>query len=165
MKNLLFTVSLLTFTLVFSACSQEQTDMETTESSTQEDIVLPDNSFEISDAWARPARENGVTAVYLNVLNGTDQADTLLALSSTASGLVELHETYDRGDGMMGMREAEDPTFPANDAVQMVPGGKHIMLMQLNRELKEGDTVDLTLEFATAGEITLTAPVRAPQQR
>jgi len=49
--------------------------------------------------------------------------------------------------------------------VQMVPGGKHIMLMQLNRELKESDTVDLTLIFATAGEITITAPVRAPQQR
>jgi copper(I)-binding protein len=163
MKTLLFPIILLTFLISLSACSQEQTDMEATKTETE--IVLPENSFELSDAWARPARENGATAVYLNVLNGTDQPDTLLALSSTASGLVELHETYDRGDGMMGMREAEDPTFPANDVVQMVPGGKHIMLMQLNRELKEGDTVDLTLEFAGAGEITITAPVRAPQQR
>jgi copper(I)-binding protein len=163
MKNLLFPVSLLTFLLLMTACSQEQPDMGSPESSTQTNIVLPENSFELSDAWARPARENGVTAIYLNVLNGTDQPDTLTALTSTASGLVELHETYDRGDGMMGMREAEDPTFPANDVVQMVPGGKHIMLMQLNRELKEGDTVDLTLEFSNAGEITVTAPVRAPQ--
>jgi len=163
MKTLLLPLTLLTLLFTFSACSQEQSDMET--SNTEAEIVLPENSFELSDAWARPARENGVTAVYLNVLNGTDQPDTLIALSSAASGLVELHETYDRGDGMMGMREAEDPTFPANDVVQMVPGGKHIMLMQLNRELKESDTVDLTLIFATAGEITITAPVRAPQQR
>jgi len=163
MKNLLFPIILLTLLISLSACSQDQPDSEAT--NTETEIVLPENSFELSDAWARPARENGVTAVYLNVLNGTDQPDTLLALSSTASGLVELHETYDRGDGMMGMREAEDPTFPARDVVQMVPGGKHIMLMQLNRELKEGDTVDLTLEFAGAGEITITAPVRAPQQR
>lgn len=163
MKTLLLPLTLLTLLFTFSSCSQEQSEMET--SNTETEIVLPESSFELADAWARPARENGVTAVYLNVLNGTDQPDTLLALSSTASGLVELHETYDRGDGMMGMREAEDPTFPANDAVQMVPGGKHIMLMQLNRELKEGDTVDLTLEFAGAGEITITAPVRAPQQR
>ena len=163
MKNLLFPIILLTLLISLSACSQDQPDSEAT--NTETEIVLPENSFELSDAWARPARENGVTAVYLNVLNGTDQPDTLLALSSTASGLVELHETYDRGDGMMGMREAEDPTFPARDVVQMVPGGKHIMLMQLNRELKEGDTVDLTLEFAEAGEITISAPVRAPQQR
>ena len=163
MKTLLFPIILFTLLISLSACSQDQPDSEAT--NTETEIVLPENSFELSDAWARPARENGVTAVYLNVLNGTDQPDTLLALSSTASGLVELHETYDRGDGMMGMREAEDPTFPANDVVQMVPGGKHIMLMQLNRELKEGDTVDLTLEFAGAGEITITAPVRAPQQR
>ena len=163
MKTLLFPIILFTLLISLSACSQDQPDSEAT--NTETEIVLPENSFELSDAWARPARENGVTAVYLNVLNGTDQPDTLLALSSTASGLVELHETYDRGDGMMGMREAEDPTFPARDVVQMVPGGKHIMLMQLNRELKEGDTVDLTLEFAEAGEITISAPVRAPQQR
>lgn len=163
MKTLLYPIALFIFLFTLTACSQEQPETDST--STEAEIVLPDNSFELADAWARPARENGVTAVYLNVLNGTDQPDTLVALSSKASGLVELHETYDRGDGMMGMREAEDPTFPANDAVQMVPGGKHIMLMQLNRELKEGDTVDLTLEFARAGEITVTAPVRAPQQR
>lgn len=161
MKTLLFPIILVTLLISLSACSQEQPDMEATNPETE--IILPENSFELSEAWARPARENGVTAIYLNVLNGTDQPDTLLALSSTASGLVELHETYDRGDGMMGMREAEDPTFPAKEAVQMVPGGKHIMLMQLNRELKEGDTVDLTLEFAGAGEMTVTAPVRAPQ--
>lgn len=163
MKTLLLPIILLTLLISLSACSQEQPDMEATNPETE--IILPENSFELSEAWARPARENGVTAIYLNVLNGTDQPDTLLALSSPASGLVELHETYDRGDGMMGMREAEDPTFPANEAVQMVPGGKHIMLMQLNRELKEGDTVDLTLEFAGAGEMTITAPVRAPRQR
>lgn len=163
MKSLLIPVTLLILLSAVSSCSQDQPETETDITDTE--IVLPENSFELSDAWARPARENGVTAVYLNVLNGTDQPDTLVALSSTASGLVELHETYDRGDGMMGMREAEDPTFPANEAVQMVPGGKHIMLMQLNRELKEGDTVDLTLEFSQAGVITVNAPVRAPQQR
>lgn len=163
MKTILYPITLLSLLFTITACSQEQP--ETDAGSTETEIILPENSFELSEAWARPARNNGVTAVYLNVLNGTDQPDTLVALSSTASGLVELHETYDRGDGMMGMREAEDPTFPANEAVQMVPGGKHIMLMQLNRELKEGDTVDLTLEFARAGEITVTAPVRAPQQR
>jgi copper(I)-binding protein len=163
MKTILLPVTLLILLLTVTSCSQEESGQEAADTETE--IVLPENGFELSDAWARPARENGVTAIYLNVLNGTDQPDTLLTLSSTASGLVELHETYDRGDGMMGMREAEDPTFPANDVVQMVPGGKHIMLMQLNRELKEGDTVDLTLEFARAGEITVTAPVRSPMQQ
>lgn len=163
MKTILLPVTLLILLFTVTSCSQEQSGQETADIETE--IVLPENGFELSDPWARPARENGVTAIYLNVLNGTDQPDTLLTLSSTASGLVELHETYDRGDGMMGMREAEDPTFPANDVVQMVPGGKHIMLMQLNRELKEGDTVDLTLEFAGAGEITVTAPVRSPMQQ
>lgn len=162
MKTILFTFTLFIFTFTVTSCSQEQSENQA--SNTESEIILPDNSFELSDAWARPARENGVTAIYLNVLNGTAQPDTLIALSSSVSGLVELHETYDRGDGMMGMREAEDPTFPANYVVQMEPGGKHIMLMQLKRELKEGDTVDLTLEFARAGEITVTAPVRSPMQ-
>jgi copper(I)-binding protein len=40
------------------------------------------------------------------------------------------------------------------------PGGFHIMLIGLTNELKSGDTFDITLTFANAGEITVTVPVR-----
>lgn len=155
MKTLsVLTVSLFFIVLLFVSCSND---------SQSEQNVLPGSGIEITDAWARPARENGVTAVYFRASNGSEAADTLVALSSPVAGLAELHETYEREEGMMGMREAEDPVFPSMSTVVLQPGGKHIMLMQLNQPLSEGDEIDVTLEFAQAGEITLTVPVQSGQ--
>ncbi len=145
----------LAFLFVIS-CNSEQNQIGTTE------YVLPDDGIVIEGAWARPGRENGVSAVYLNVLNGSSETDTLIALSSPIAGLTELHETFDRGDGMMGMREAEEPFFPGRSVTGMEPGGLHIMLMQLKNALLEGDEVVVNLRFANAGEISVTAPVRSP---
>ncbi|TVR17488.1 MAG: copper chaperone PCu(A)C [Balneolaceae bacterium] len=126
-------------------------------------LELPEDGIEIVDAWARPGRDGGVSAIYMHVLNGSAETDTLVAFSSPVAGLVELHETFDRGDGMMGMRESEEPYFPARSIVSMRPGGLHVMLMQLNRALREGDEVELSLTFSQAGEFTITAPVRSPE--
>ena len=140
----------------FSCTSQEEIE-------TQAQFDLPDDGIEIVDAWARPGRDGGVSAIYMHVLNGSAETDTLVAFSSPVAGLVELHETFDRGDGMMGMRESEEPYFPARSVVSMRPGGLHVMLMQLNRALSEGDEVELSLTFSQAGEFTITAPVRSPE--
>ncbi|MCC5942218.1 MAG: copper chaperone PCu(A)C [Balneolaceae bacterium] len=157
MKLNLTIVSIITLTIFFFAgCSSERAEEP------QVQFELPEDGIEIADPWARPGRDNGVSAIYMNVLNGSAETDTLIAFSSPVAGLVELHETFDRGDGMMGMRESEEPYFPARSVVSMRPGGLHVMLMQLNRPLSEGDEVELTLTFSGAGEMTITAPVRSP---
>lgn len=145
--------------LILLSCNGDKPDTEAIE------YILPDSGISIEGAWARPGRANGVTAVYLHVLNGSAKTDTLISLSSPAAGLTELHETFERGEGMMGMREAEEPWFPGRSIVAMQPGGLHIMLMQLRTELLEGDQVEVNLNFAIAGEVTVTAPVREPGSR
>ncbi|MBK7329583.1 MAG: copper chaperone PCu(A)C [Dehalococcoidia bacterium] len=50
--------------------------------------------------------------------------------------------------------------MPANGELTLKPGGYHVMLMDLKGELKEGDTVELELEFAKAGKVKLTLPVK-----
>jgi hypothetical protein len=42
----------------------------------------------------------------------------------------------------------------------MKPGGHHIMLLGLRRDLKPGDTVKVTLVFEKAGPMSIEAPVR-----
>ncbi len=150
-----FVLAFITFNLL--SCSSEET-----EQNGQIEYDLPENGISIEQAWARPGRLNGVTAVYLDLLNGSSVPDTLVQLSSPVAGLVELHETFDRGEGMMGMRQVEVPVFPERGVTEMKPGGLHIMLMQLNQPLNEGEVVSVTLQFALAGEITVTAPVRSP---
>lgn len=153
-----FSTLLITFLLIsFLSCAGEG-DQE------QPEVVqvfeLPDEGIEITEARARPASANGVSAIYLNVLNGSSAADTIVSLSSPAAGMVEIHETYEREEGMMGMRPAETVVVPSEDALVLKPGGLHVMLMQLNRELSEGDEVELIVEFTNAGEITISAPVQ-----
>lgn len=152
-------ILLITFLFIsFLSCTNERTEQVSEDT---EAIELPVDGFVIEDAWARPGSLNGVSAIYMNVLNGSSRADTLLSLSTPVAGLVEIHETYEREEGMMGMRQAETVIFPARDAVILKPGGMHVMLMQLQEELDEGDTVELTLQLANAGEIVVNAPVQS----
>jgi copper(I)-binding protein len=50
--------------------------------------------------------------------------------------------------------------LPANGSVTLVPGGLHIMLIDLTRELAPGDEVSLTLNFKNADPLTITAEIR-----
>lgn len=159
MKKITSQILFTTLLLLTISCSSDQTELQTPE------IELPDSGIEIAGAWARPGRLNGVSAIYMNVLNGSADTDTLISLSSSAAGLVELHETYELADDMMGMRKAENPVFPGRGVVTMQPGGLHVMLMQLNQALNEGDEVNLILNFALAGEISVTAPVQSQNER
>ena len=68
----------------------------------------------------------------------------------------------DMGDGEMAMtmREMVDGlSLTAGDTVVFEPGSYHIMLFGLAGALEVGDEFDVTLEFAEAGDVTVTVPV------
>ena len=64
------------------------------------------------------------------------------------------------GFAMMGMREIEALTIPAGETIELLPGGYHLMLIDLADDLVPGEVFDLTLTFAEAGEVTVTVEVR-----
>ena len=64
------------------------------------------------------------------------------------------------GFAMMGMREIDALTIPAGETVELVPGGFHLMLLDLADDLVPGETFDLTLTFAEAGDVTVNVEVR-----
>lgn len=97
-----------------------------------------------------------ITAGYL-VARYPDGTDTLVGASSPAATRVSLH----RGDPDGGMAEVEGFTVSDGEPLRLVPGGDHLMFEGLNEPLLPGDEVSLTLTFANAGEVHLTAPVVA----
>ncbi len=120
----------------------------------------------ITDAWARPAMMSGDghgmgmnSAVYFVVRNSGGQADRLIGASTAVAGRAELHETREEG-GVMRMVPVPAVEIPAGGEVAFRPGGLHIMLMDLKRDLKVGDSFELTLRFERAGELKLSVPVR-----
>ena len=114
----------------------------------------------VADAWARPALgPNG--AVYLTLDGGeTDTAMTGASASSDVAAEVEIHQTVMRNDGTMGMTQLSQVDIPAGSTVMMVPGGLHVMLIDLSQPLELGDTFDMTLTFDNGAELTATVDVR-----
>jgi copper(I)-binding protein len=63
--------------------------------------------------------------------------------------------------GMMRMEHVSTPVLPARDSLVLAPGGTHLMLMNLDRLPKPGDSISVTLTFARAGTATVMLPVRS----
>ncbi len=116
----------------------------------------------IDDAWMRPtlpldAGSMSTGAVYLTVLNGPD-ADTLLSASADGAARIEFHESWDDG-GMMRMRRLDAIPMAAGAVTRLEPGGMHLMLVGLARDLSEGDTLAAALLFRSAGRVDVAVPV------
>lgn len=99
-------------------------------------------------------------AGYLKLENAGKNADRLLSASADVSKTVELHSMSMDGD-VMRMREVGSIDLPADRAVELKPGGLHIMFIGLKAPLKVGDTFPLKLRFEKAGETTVTVNVEA----
>ncbi len=118
------------------------------------------NGITVSDAWVRAPGANG--GAFMVIQNGGAEADRLLSASSDVAQKVEVHEMKMENDVMM-MREVEGGIeIPARGKVELKPGGYHVMLINLNQELKPGEKVTITLNFEKAGAVTIQAEVKAP---
>lgn len=101
-------------------------------------------------------------AMYLTISNSGDTPDRLVKASGDIAKSIELHTVIKNGD-VMQMRPVEAIDVPAKGSVKLMPGSFHVMLIGLNRELKLGDTFDITLQFEKAGPIKVQATVKQPE--
>ena len=109
---------------------------------------------QVSDALCRPTPVGRqATGCYLTLTAPED--DRLVSVASPVAGRIE--------SNMMMMRQVEGGLpLPAGQAVELKPGGAHIMLLAVAEPLKAGDSVPLTLTFASAGPVEVTAAVGQP---
>lgn len=104
----------------------------------------------------------GTSAAYMVLVNRGGAGDRLVSASTDVAEVVELHETRMVDNVMQMAPVAGGIPVPANGQVELKPGGLHVMLIGLKRDLAAGETVRLTLKFERAGEMTVDAPVRMP---
>ncbi len=115
----------------------------------------------VTDVLCRPT-PNGrqVTGCYMTLT--APMADTLVSVASPAAALGQIHESRMESNMMM-MRELEAGLpLPAGEAVQLKPGGIHVMLLGVAEPLRADQTVPLTLTFATAAPVEVVASVGQP---
>ena len=110
--------------------------------------------LEVSRVYVAEPATGERTALYFTITNTGDADDELLAVTTTAAGVAEIHRTVD-DDGTMRMENVSSVTIPAGASVHMEPGGYHVMLMELKEHLWAGDHIDVTLRFRRLGEVAV----------
>ena len=122
-------------------------------------LLLQHSNIEIKDPWLRPGAVGMNTAMYFEIVNKGEQADTLYMVKSNLANIVELHETFKKDD-MMGMRKIDYVVIKADSSFKFQPGGNHVMLIDLKKKLKVGDTGEATLFFKKEGTVKVKAVVK-----
>ena len=124
-----------------------------------EDVMA--GNLVISQAWCRASPGGSkVGGGYLTIENKGSAPDRLIGGSADFAGKVEVHEMATK-NGVMTMRPLDNGlTIEPGKTVKLAPGGYHLMLLDLDSSLKQGDKVPVTLKFEKAGEVKLSFDVQ-----
>jgi copper(I)-binding protein len=113
----------------------------------------------VDDAWVRatvPAQS--ASGAFMTVTADSDSK--LLSVASPVAKDVQIHEMTMKNE-VMSMGPVKSVDLPAGKAVSFDPNGYHIMLMGLTGQLKEGESVPLTLTVEDAKGERQTIEVQA----
>jgi copper(I)-binding protein len=114
------------------------------------------------DAWIRlPAAPGRPGAAYFTLHGGRSDA-TLIDVSADVAVRAEMHESMSGAGGMAAMKPLASVPVPAGAKVVFAPGGKHVMLFDLNRKARAGKIFNLTLNFANGGRLYVPATIVGP---
>lgn len=117
----------------------------------------------VKEAWVRgTVAQQKATGAFMQITSA--QGGKLISVASPAAGVVEIHEMAMEGD-VMKMRAVKGVDLPAGKAVELKPGGYHVMLMDLKQQAKVGSSLVLTLivegKDGQRETLVVNAPVKA----
>ncbi|HET7524809.1 MAG TPA: copper chaperone PCu(A)C [Burkholderiaceae bacterium] len=114
----------------------------------------------VKDAWVRgTVPQQKASGAFMQITSA--QGGKLVAVSSPMAGVTEVHEMAMEGTTMR-MRAVGALELPAGKAVELRPGGYHVMLMDLKQPLNAGDTVPLSLVVESKDGKRETIDIKAP---
>ena len=118
----------------------------------------------VKDPWIRgTVAQQKATGMFAQITSKA--GGKLVSASSPVAGVVEIHEMAMDGNVMKMRALPAGLDLPAGKAVDLKPGGYHVMLMDLKQQLKEGESVAVTLvvegKDGKKEAIELKAPVKA----
>lgn len=120
------------------------------------------NKVAVIDSWARAnAPGQTVGAAYMTFVSAQDS--TFVKAETTIANSVEIH-SMKMDNGVMKMRMLNELPLSAGKPEKLAPGGFHLMLFDLKKQLIAGENINLTLTFRdNAGKLTqqqLTLPIK-----
>jgi copper(I)-binding protein len=119
----------------------------------------PAEQITVRDAWVRESSAiRTVSAGYLTIDNRAANDRALVGVAVEGARRAELHTVLQDGDAVM--RRVESLTIPAQSAVELAPGGTHVMLFDVNPPLVAGEAATMTLTFDNKQQEIVRAVVR-----
>ena len=120
-----------------------------------------EESLRVEDAYVRfaPVRSNPSAAYF--TIQGGPQDVTLIGVTSDVAIRSEMHETMAGMAGMASMKPVTSVQVPAGSEVKFEPGGKHVMLWNINPGLAPPKRIQLQLSFSNGERLRVDAPLIA----
>ncbi|HEV2866729.1 MAG TPA: copper chaperone PCu(A)C [Allosphingosinicella sp.] len=111
--------------------------------------AAPTATVRLNPVPSRPA------AGYFEVRADGDRG-ALLSVTSPQAARVEMHETTASG-AMSGMRRLERIPVRDGETLTFAPGGRHLMVFDIDRRVAAGGRIDLVLHFERGAALTVPA--------
>ena len=118
-------------------------------------------TVEVKDAWVRTSVPGQRATGAFMKITAKDGAK-LVAVSTPAAGVAEVHEMKMEGDIMKMRAVTGGLDLPAGKTVELKPGGYHVMLMDLKTALPKDSTIPLTLTFKDAKGVESKVELKVP---
>ncbi len=172
---------------LLAACGDDEKSADTTVATA--DTGATAGAPVVTGAWARTSPSMATAgAAYATITSPVDDKLLAASVDASVAATVQIHETVMASDtdstmmgsdttamgsdttmmggtdttmagGEMKMQPVEFIELPAGVAVELKPGGYHIMMLDLVNPLEVGTTIQITLTFEKAGDITVDVPV------
>ncbi|MCT8001781.1 copper chaperone PCu(A)C [Sphingomonas sanguinis] len=94
------------------------------------------------EGWVRLAAVPGRPAAAYFIVHGGPKPVDLISVSSDVAITSEMHE------GGMAMKKVDTVPIPAGSTIAFQPGGRHVMLYDMNPGVKPGRILSLLLTFS-----------------
>lgn len=104
------------------------------------------------------AKNEDATQVFMELDNNGQKTHQLIAAYSPAAQVIQIHQTI-RKNAEQYMTQVPNIIIPAHHEKDLESGGFHVMLIGLNKPLKEGKKVPVVLIFEDGSYINLEVPV------
>lgn len=141
MRTALFPVIALMSLTVLGACQKREVNVE--------------------GGWVRlSAAPDTPSAAYFTIKGGSD-ATRLSSVSSPVVIRSEMHESVSEG-GMTKMNKLDGIDVPAGATLKFEPGGKHVMLWNVNPGIKPGGRMQMIFTFADGTQLEYPMAVQGP---
>lgn len=120
----------------------------------------------IENPWARASiGKKRPSAAYMKIRNNSTASVVLKSVSTPLAMRSEIHRTTLNEVGTSSMAHAGEIIIAPKEVIALEPGGLHVMLMDLQSLMKEGESFPLTLLFSNDVTVVVNVPIMAISSR